>query len=161
MSYAKAGFLSPSVAAYIAKRARKLHRAGELAHAQLAVLDVMLWDARRPGTDRVTVSYSGLQKLARACRQTIADAIAAFERLGLVRRIKHKVLVLWANGGRQWQQRPNEYEFCCESSEQTQYPKEVIQILISEPAVREAKAAQEGLAAIAATRMRALGLAQP
>jgi hypothetical protein len=157
MPYAKA-FLSPSNAAYIAKRARKLLRSGELTHHQIAILEAMLWDARRPGANRVVVSYTGLQKLARTCRQTIAGAIAAFERLGLVRRIKHKVLVLWANGGRQWQQRPNEYEFCCESGEQTQYPKEVIQILISEPAVREAKAAQERLAAVALARCQALGL---
>jgi hypothetical protein len=38
------------------------------------------------------------------------------------------------------------------------YPKEVIQILISEPAVREAKAAQERLAAVALARCQALGL---
>jgi hypothetical protein len=54
--------------------------------------------------------------------QTFTQAWA-FERLGLVRKLKRKVLVLWANGGRKWQQRPNEYEFCCESGEQTQYPK--------------------------------------
>jgi hypothetical protein len=159
MPYAKAGFLSPSNAAYIAKRARKLLRSGELTHHQVTILEAMLWDARRPGSDRVTVSYAGLQKLARACRQTIADAVEALERLGLVRRIKHKVLVLWNNGGRKWQQRPNEYQFCCESGEQTQYPKQVIQILISEPSVSKAKAAQAGLAEIAASRMLALGLA--
>jgi hypothetical protein len=158
MSHAKAGFLSPSNAAYIAKCARKLLRSGELTHHQVTILEAMLWDARRPGSDRVVVSYAGLQKLARTCRQTIADAIAAFERLGLVRRIKHKVLVLWTNGGRKWQQRPNEYEFCCESGEQTEYPKEVIQILISEPQGREVRVAQEGLVAIAASRARALGL---
>lgn len=81
MSYAKAGFLSPSNAAYIAKRARKLLRSGDLTHHQVTILEAMLWDARSPGADRVIVSYAGLQKLARACRQTIADAVEAFERL--------------------------------------------------------------------------------
>jgi hypothetical protein len=158
MPNAHPGFLSPSAAAYIAKRARKLLRSGELTHHQVAILEAMLWDARRPGSDRVVVPYAGLQKLARACRQTIADAVAAFERLGLVRKLKRKVLVLWANGGRKWQQQPNEYVFHCESGEQTQYPKQEIQILKSEPPVRETQAAQQGLAAIAAGRMRALGL---
>jgi hypothetical protein len=160
MSYAKAGFLSPSSAAYISKRARRLLRNGDLTHHQIAVLDAMLWDARRPGADRVVVSYSGLQKLARVCRQTIADAVAAFERLGLVRKLKRKVLVLWNNGGRKWQQRANEYAFCCGSTEPTEYTKQVIQISILQPAAIEAKAAREGLASIAAARMRALGLAE-
>jgi hypothetical protein len=61
-------------------------------------------------------------------------------------------------GGRKWKQRPNEYEFCCESREQTEYTKQVIQISILQPQVQEAKAAQQGLASIAAARMRALGL---
>lgn len=106
-------FFSPSAAARAAKQARKLHRMGEISHAQLAVFDSLLWDIRQHGADRAAVSYAGLCKLAGVCRQTVADAVAAFERLGLVRKIKHKVLVLWANGGRRWQQRPNEYVFCC------------------------------------------------
>jgi hypothetical protein len=159
MSYAKAEFLSPTRAAHLSKQARKLHRSGALTHAQLIIFDTLLWDARKPGSDRTTVSYTGLQKLARVCRQSVADAISAFERLGLLRRIKLKVLVLWANGGRKWQQRPNEYVFCCESTYETQYPKQEIQIKRIEPEYRESTQAQEGLAAIAAARMRRLGLA--
>jgi hypothetical protein len=40
----------------------------------------------------------------------------------------------------------------------SQYPKQVIHILVSELEMHEAKLAQEGLAAIAVTRTRALGL---
>jgi hypothetical protein len=158
MSHATAEFLSPTKAAHLAKQARKLHRAGALTHAQLVIFDTILWDARKPGSDRAVVSYTGLQKLARVCRQTIADAVSAFERLGLLRRIKLKVLVLWANGGKKWRQCPNEYAFCCESGEQTQYPKQEIQIKHLEPVPSEAKQARQGLAEIAAARMRALGL---
>ena len=158
MPTAKRGFMSPSQAAHISKRARNATCAGLLTAKQFIVLEALLWDIRCRGSDRVSTTYDWLQKRAHACRQSVADAITAFERLGLLRRIKHKTLVLWANGGRKWQQRPNEFVFHCESGEQTQYPKEKIQILISEPAVHEAKIAREGLASIAASRRRALGL---
>lgn len=159
MDHAKRGFMSPTNAARVAKRARLLHRRGGLTHAEMAVFETMLWDVRQAGTDRVTVTYAGLCKLARVCRQSVADAVASFVRLGLITKIKRKVLVLWANGGRKWQQQANEYVFCCESGEQTEITKEVIHILMLEPAVRAAKAARESLVAIAASRMRKLGLA--
>ena len=160
MAYAHPGFMSPSQAAHIAKRARKLLRSGELTHHQIAVLDSLLWDLRKHGSDKVTATYRGLQKMARVCRQTVAEAIAAFVRLGLLRKFKMKVLVLWANGGRKWQQQPNSYQFCCESTERTEYPKDRILILNSADDA-DAKAAQQGLAAIAARRAAALGLGKP
>jgi len=159
MSCAKAGFLSPSAAAHIAKRARKLHRLGLITHAQMAVLDVLLWDMRKPGSDTTTVTYNGLCKLAAVCRQTVADAVAAFERLGLLRRIKCKVLVLWANNGRKWRQQANEYVFTrCESGAQTEYPKEEIRIHILQPSPAETREAQARLAAVADIRRTKLGL---
>jgi hypothetical protein len=159
MPNAKRGFMSPTQAAYISKRARDAVRAGLLTAKQFIVLETLLWDIRDRGSDSATATYGWLQRLTNACRQTIADAIAAFERLGLVRRIKHKTLVLWNNGGRQWKQRPSEYVFCCESTQQTEYPKQVIRIFILQPTTIEAKVAREGLASIAAARMRKLGLA--
>jgi hypothetical protein len=145
--YAKPGFMSPSQAAWIAKRARKALRAGLLSHHQFAVLEVLLWEARPSGSDRATAAYSWLQKLAHASRQTVVDAIKAGMRLGLLRKIKHKTLVLWANGGRKWKQRPNEYVFDCESTQCTEYPKQVVQIHRIEPSGSEVQAAQDALEA--------------
>jgi hypothetical protein len=162
--YAKPGFMSPTQAAYIAKKARKAVRAGLLTHHQFAVLETLLWDARPRGSDRVNAAYSFLQKLANVCRQTVSDAIRALEQLGLVRKIKHKTLRLWANGGRQWQQRPNEYVFCCESTGQTEYPKEVIQILKIDPSKAEISAAQAALAErtrVIQARLLGKGVAAP
>jgi hypothetical protein len=151
--YAQPGFFSPSAAAFIAKRARKALRAGELTPHHFAVLETLLWDARKPGSDRAVASLGWLQKLARVCRQTAVDAIKAGVRLGLLRKIKHKTLTLWANGGRQWRQRPNEYVFHCESTAQTEYPKQVIQILSVEVSSAEIAAAQAALA----SRQRMMG----
>jgi hypothetical protein len=144
--YAKPGFMTPTQAAYVAKRARKAVRAGLLTHHQHGVLEVLLWDARKPGSDRVNAAYGWLEKLAHVCHQVAVDAVKAFVRLGLLRKIKHKTLTLWANGGRQWRQRPNEYVFHCESTGQTEYAKEVIQILSVEPRGSEINAAQAALA---------------
>lgn len=143
----RAGFMSPSQASYISKRNRKALGAGLLTPHQFAVLEVLLWEARPRGCDRVAAAYSWLEKLACVCRQTVVDAIKAGERLGLVRKVKRKVLALWSNGGRQWLQRPNEYVFCCESAGQAESPKKVIQILTVEANGAEIRAAQAAMAA--------------
>lgn len=148
--------MSPSQAAYISKLARKAVCAGLLTPHQLTVLEALLWDFRARDSDRVTVSYAGLQKLTGRCRQTIADTIKAATALGLMRKIKHKILTLWANGGRQWQQKPNEYVFHCESAAQTEYPKQVIQILKHESSYAESRLAQAGLDKIRAQRQPGL-----
>jgi hypothetical protein len=144
--YAKPGFMSPIQAAYLAKRARKAVRAGLLTPHHFTVLEILLWEVRPRGSDRAAVSYSRLQELAGRCRQTVADAIKAGLRLGLLRKIKHKTLTLWANGGRKWRQTPNEYVFHCESTAQTEYPKEVIQILKTAPGNAEIRSAQAAMA---------------
>ena len=138
-------FLSPTQAAYISKRARKAVRNGLLVHHHFLVLETLLWDARAPGSDRVVASYSWLQKLAHVCRQTAVDAIQALMELGFLQKIKRKVLVLWANGGRQWQQRPNEYVFHCESTSQSEYPKEEVQIVSLGAVPAEIASAQAAL----------------
>jgi len=158
------GFLSPTQAAHISSRGRKLQRTGQLTPHTALVLENLLWSARERGSDRVIASYSWIQKLANVCRQTVANAIEALVRLGLLRKVKHKTLALWANGGRQWRQRPNEYVFCCESARQTEYPKEVIQILNTDPGSAEIRSAQAALAErqwVIQTRLRGKGNGSP
>ena len=50
--------LTPAEAAAIAKRGRKLMRAGRITHCQWAVLDCLLWSCRSPATGAIVVSPS-------------------------------------------------------------------------------------------------------
>jgi hypothetical protein len=82
----------------IAKRGRKLLRAGKLTHRQLILLDCLLWCCRdRSG--RITVSYSALCRLCHVARGTVAEALARLQALGLLSRIKRRVRVTWHQGG--------------------------------------------------------------
>jgi len=42
--------MTPAEAIAVAKRARKLLRAGRITHRQLCLVDALLWSCRRPGT---------------------------------------------------------------------------------------------------------------
>jgi hypothetical protein len=53
----------------------------------------------------------GLERLAHMARATIAEGLRVLEHLGLIRRVKRRVLVVWHNGGRAWRQLPSEYHF--------------------------------------------------
>jgi hypothetical protein len=77
--------LTPAEAAAIAKRGRKLMRAGRITHCQWAVLDCLLWSCRSPATGAIVVSFSGLQKLAHVSRATVSSAIQALEKLRVLR----------------------------------------------------------------------------
>ena len=101
--------LTPAEAAAIAKRGRKLMRAGRITHKQWAVLDCMLWSCRNPATGAIVVSFSGLQNLAHVARATVAGAVTALERLGVLSRIKRRVRVKWHQGGQQSRQATNAY----------------------------------------------------
>jgi hypothetical protein len=107
----------------IARRARKLLRAGRLTHCQAVLLDTLLWCCRPHGQAAACASYSVLQRMAHLARATIADGLRMLEQLGLIRRVKRRVLVLWHNGGRAWRQLPSEYRSVqaadCEFSQQT------------------------------------------
>ncbi len=91
--------LTPADAAAIAKRDRKLMRAGRITHNQWAVLDCILWSCRNLTTGAIVVSFSGLQKLANVGRATVAGAVKVLERLRVLRRIKRRVRVVWHQGG--------------------------------------------------------------
>jgi hypothetical protein len=101
--------LTPAEAAAIAKRGRKLMRAGRITHCQWAILDCLLWSCRNPATGAIVVSISGLQKLAHVSRATVSSAIQALEKLRVLRRIKRRVRYLWHQGGQQSRQATNAY----------------------------------------------------
>jgi hypothetical protein len=101
--------LTPAEAAAIAKRGRKLMRAGRITHRQWAVLDCLLWSCRSPATGAIVVIFSGLQKLANVSRATVSSAIQVLEKLRVLRRIKRRVRCLWHQGGQQSRQATNAY----------------------------------------------------
>jgi hypothetical protein len=101
--------LTPADAAAIAKRGRKLMRAGRITHKQWAVLDCILWSCRNLTTGAIVVSFSGLQKLTNVGRATVAGAVKVLERLRVLRRIKRRVRVVWHQGGQQSRQATSAY----------------------------------------------------
>ena len=154
-SYLPSDRLSPSQAAEIASRARKLMRQGRLTAHSYVVLDALLWSARPPGAARAVASYDRLQKLAHVARATVAKGIKAMQALGLAQKVKRRVLVAWNNGGRACRQLANEYRLIsvdrCEFTTQTE-SKQIQFIKLDEPNHTAQTAAQKALAA----RRRAL-----
>jgi hypothetical protein len=90
--------MTPALSGALMRRARKLVRSGRLTAKQFVVLDALVWSCRAPGADRLSVSYRRMMALAHAARSTVADAITALERLGLLSRIKRRVRVPWGGG---------------------------------------------------------------
>jgi hypothetical protein len=78
--------LSHADAIAIAKRGRKLLRAGRITHRQLVLLDALLWCCRNPA-GQIGVSYTALMRLTHCARDTIAGALRVLERLGVLSRI--------------------------------------------------------------------------
>jgi hypothetical protein len=54
--------MQPKDAVAIAKRARKLLRAGKITHRQLAIVDAMLWCCRSPASGGIVVSYESRRR---------------------------------------------------------------------------------------------------
>jgi hypothetical protein len=71
MTYA----LSPSQAGQLAARGRVLLRRRQITVHQAALLDAMLWGARRPGSAMLTASLKVLARLAGQGRSTVAEGI--------------------------------------------------------------------------------------
>ena len=146
--------MTPAEAGAVAARGRKLLRLRKLTHAQLALLDALLWTCRGSGRATARVSYGQLQTAARMARATVAASLAALERLGLVQRTKHRVLAIGANGGRVWKQLTSSYLLLAEavSREFTgrtdSEPKDLLQVVEDVPA-RAVKSAQEALRRVA------------
>jgi hypothetical protein len=86
--------MTPKDAIALAKRARKLLRAGQITAKQFVLLDCLLWCCRSR-TGSIVVSYTALQRLCHIARATVADGLRALERLGVLSRVKHRIRVGW------------------------------------------------------------------
>ena len=91
MTYA----LSPSQAGQLAARGRVLLRRRQMTVHQAAVLDAMLWTARRPGSGILTASLKVLARLAGQGRSTVACGIKRLAELGFIQKINRRVRVAW------------------------------------------------------------------
>jgi len=91
--------LTTAEAIAIAKRARKLLRKGLLTPHQAVILDCLLWACRSPATGAIIVSYTALQRLCHCARGTVAAALDALQREGLLSRVKRRMRCAWHQGG--------------------------------------------------------------
>ena len=96
---------------------------------------------------------------------TVAAALKALEGLGLVQRIKHRVLAIGANGGRVWKQLTSGYRLLIETTAREFNPRtdsQAKEITLVREAVpgRAVKAAQEALRLVA-ERMRERPAGEP
>lgn len=101
--------LTPAEAAAVAKRGRKLLRAGRITHRDYTILDCLLWSCRRPDTGAIVVSYTALSDLAHVSRKVAVAAVARLQALGLLTRIKRRIRLAWHQGGLQSRQAANAY----------------------------------------------------
>ena len=141
--------MSGPQAGQLAWRIRKLHRRGDLTHADLALADTLLWSVRKSGSAVATASYSCLSRLARIARATVAAGLKRLESLGVLRRIKRRVRVVWGQGASASRQDTSEYVLQTPSDSTEFNSKPVMESLkiidlVPQAAVR---AAQEALAA--------------
>jgi hypothetical protein len=148
-----------------AKRLRTLLRKGLITPHQYAVADCLLWSCRAPGRDEAQISYHRLARLAGVGRSTAVEAVKRLRDLRVLTWRKTRLRVAWSLGvaSRQWR---NLYRLLVgPHTESSQQPTDRVQArkkdCIERPRVApEARqAALEALAAIAARRMKALGLA--
>lgn len=131
--------LSATAASALAKRARKLHRNGELTHCQLLLLDCLLWQCRAPGSASARVSYTRLESLAHLARGTIAAGIKRLAALGLLAKQKVRLIVIW-RGRSAPRQGTSIYHFRAPAHESSGWTVNQGQDLI----IVRASAAQEG-----------------
>ena len=149
--------LSAADAGLIARRGRKLLTRGRITHRQFVLLDCLLWSCRGAGKATARVSYSQLQRMVHQARSTIAGGIVMLVRLGLVQRVRHRLLVVGQNGGRVWRQLPNVYRLVAcavsrEFDERTDSQSPEITLLGSTTLNRAVENAQEALKRIAEIR---------
>jgi DNA-binding MarR family transcriptional regulator len=149
--------LTPADAGAIASRARKLLRLGKITHHQLTLVDALLWTCRRAGAATVRVSYGQIQAAAHMARSTVAAGLAVLERLGLIERTRHRILVIGANGGRVWKQLTSTYRLLTgsdsrEFDRRTDFKAQEVHIRVDTVPNAAAREAQEALKRIAEGR---------
>jgi DNA-binding MarR family transcriptional regulator len=140
--------LSGPQAGQIAMRGRQLLRRRFLTPHQYALLDTVLWAARRPGSATLIASLQVLARLAGQARSTVAEGIRRLEELGLLQRIRRRVRVAWIGGGQASRQVANAYRLIVPDTESAARPaREQPSIISIIEATSEAqRAAREALA---------------
>jgi DNA-binding Lrp family transcriptional regulator len=123
--------LSGPQAGQIATRARQLLRRCLLTPHQYALLDTVLWAARRPGSATLIASFKVLARLAGQGRSTVAEGIRRLEELGLVKRIRRRVRVAWIGGGQASRQVANAYRLLLPDTESGSRPAKEQPLLIT------------------------------
>jgi hypothetical protein len=145
MTYA----LSPSQAGQLAARGRVLLRRRQITVHQAALLDAMLWGARRPGSGILTASLKVLARLAGQGRSTVAEGIKRLAELGLISKIKRRARVVWG-GSVASRQIANAYVLRAEDTESgcrtAKIKPQTITYILESPGSAQ-QAAQEALAA--------------
>ena len=112
-------FLSPKDAGAAMRRARAALAAGEISCHAIVVLDCLLWNAgRRHGCPSVRASLRWLARLTDSCRDTILKGIEELVRIGVLAKIRHRVLVAWG-GSIASRQATNEYTILTPATEST------------------------------------------
>lgn len=149
--------LSPTQAGALAARVRKLRQQLLLTAHQAALMDVMLWCARKPGSSLLTASLATLARLAGQCRRTTAEGIRRLEELGLIQRIRRRVRVAWG-GGVASRQIANAYRLLVPDTECKRPParEEHLIISLAEGPSGAQRIAQQALEKLRAARTRAL-----
>jgi len=152
--------LSPAQAGAIATRGRLLLRRGAITAHQYALLDVMLWVARRPGSAMLIASLTVLARLSGQARSTVAIGLRRLEELGLIQRIRRRVRVAWG-GSIASRVVANAYRLIVTDTESggraTQETPDSITVVEAQSAA--ALGARRALEEVARRRVRALGLA--
>jgi hypothetical protein len=140
--------LSGPQAGQIATQGRQLLRRGLLTPYQYALLDAMLWGARKPGSATLIASLKVLARLAGQGRSTVAEGIKALEGLGLLQRVRRRVRVAWIGGGQASRQIANAYRLLPPDTESGARPaiQQSPLITIREAPSAAVRAAAEALA---------------
>lgn len=143
------------------RRLRILLRARQIDTYALAVADALLFSAgRRYGEDMTApAALTRLAKLARQSKQRLVDSLVQLERAGVLQRVRHRLLVITATGGRIWRQMASRYRLLVrESALRTDSEPQMITAVVMAVANKQQEEAQEDLRRVREARARTLGL---
>jgi hypothetical protein len=149
--------LSPAQAGALATRARQLLRARTITPHEHALMDCLLWTARRPGNAMLIAPMTVLARLAGQGRRTVVRGLARLEELGLLVRVRRRVRVAWG-GAVASRVVANGYVLKAPDTECRSGPAKLKPLIISlvETPIAAVQAAQEALNKVAARRSSAI-----
>jgi hypothetical protein len=152
--------LAPYQAAQIARRGEKLLQRRQLTTHQYALLQIMLWRVRKPGSATLIAAMGVLAQLAGQARSTVIDGLNRLEELGLIVRIQRRARVAWM-GSVASRVIANAYRMVAPDTE-TGRPaareEPLRSITVFEAPIAAVRNAQERLETIARERLRAIVL---